>query len=143
MNPARLRLIGAGKVELPGVPVEYCTWNEATEVALLRTLDVGIMPLVDSPWERGKCGLKLIQYMACGLPVVASPVGVNAQIVRHGENGFLASTPQEWEAALAHLLMCPSLRQRMGASGRALVENQYTVQVQAPRLAKLLRSLAA
>ena len=100
------------------------------------------MPLPDAPWERGKCGYKLIQYMACGKPVVGSPVGVNRQIVSHGVNGFLAESTAQWSDALSRLLGDADLRLRMGAAGRALVEQSYSVQVTAPRLAALLRMAA-
>jgi glycosyltransferase involved in cell wall biosynthesis len=95
---------------------------------------VGIMPLPDDPWSRGKCGYKLIQYMACGLPVVASPVGANLDIVEHGVNGFLASTPQEWLAALRELEANPALRKTMGEAGRRKVEAEYSLRYAAPRV---------
>jgi len=104
-------------------------------------MDIGVMPMPDTPWTRGKCGYKLIQYMACGLPVVAAPVGVNAEIVEHGVNGFLASTDQEWREALSTLLANPELRRRMGAAGRKKVEEHYSLQVWGPRVAELLRSV--
>lgn len=126
-----------------GLPMASIAWTESSEVASIQGFDVGIMPLVDGPFERGKCGYKLIQYMACGLPVVASPVGVNAQIVEHGVNGFLASTPQEWEDALTTLLTDSTLRQRMGQAGRHKVEQEYCLQVTGPKLANLLHSAAA
>jgi glycosyltransferase involved in cell wall biosynthesis len=97
------------------------------------------MPLLDSPWERGKCGYKLIQYMACGLPVVASPVGVNSVIVREGVNGFLASADEEWAVALETLIRDAALRQRMGSAGRQRVEDEYCVQQTAPRLIQWLK----
>jgi len=100
------------------------------------------MPLLDSPWERGKCGYKLIQYMACGLPVVASPVGVNASIVRDGVNGFWSHDAQSWACALEKLLTDASLRERMGAEGRQKVERDYCLQVTAPRLAVWLNKVA-
>jgi glycosyltransferase involved in cell wall biosynthesis len=112
-------------------------------VELLQDIDIGVMPLPDTPWERGKCGYKLIQYMACGKPVVASPVGVNSEIVRHGESGFLAETDAEWEEALTMLAADPGLRQRMGAAGRRRVEEEYSLQVQAPRLIELICSMVA
>ena len=137
-----VRLIGTGPVDLPGVPVEVLPWDEASEVDELKRFDVGIMPLPDEPWERGKCGFKLIQYMACGLPVVASPVGVNREIVEQGVNGYLAETPAEWIQALNALLRDAGLRQRMGMAGRKRVEQKYSLQVTGPRLAALLKSVA-
>ena len=100
------------------------------------------MPLPETPWARGKCGYKLIQYMACGLPVVASPVGVNRRIVEHGVNGFLAETEDEWRKAIETLLHDPDLRRRMGLAGRAKVEREYSLEVWGPRVAKLLREVA-
>ena len=100
------------------------------------------MPLPDEPPERGKCGYKLIQYMACALPVIASPVGVNRQIVEHGINGFLASTVPDWIRALTRLRHDHGLRTRMGQAGRAKVEKEYSIQVTGPRLATLILSLA-
>ncbi len=137
----RVRLVGAGPVSLDHVAVDVRPWSESTEVAELQNFDVGIMPLRDEAWERGKCGYKLIQYMACARPVVASPVGASKQIVEHGMNGFLADTPAEWVGAL-RALQDPALRARMGAAGRAKVEHAYCVQVTAPRLASLLRGVA-
>lgn len=141
-QPFVLRVIGGGEVNLPGVQVENVPWSEASEVERILDCDVGVMPLLDSLWEQGKCGYKLIQYMACGLPVVASPVGVNREIVEHGRNGFLARTPQEWEQALQALLLDTGLRQRMGHMGRNKVEANYALQVTGPRLAKLIRQAA-
>ena len=88
----------------------------------------------------GKCGYKLIQYMACSLlPTVASPVGVNSEIVAHGESGYLATSASEWEEYLSYLISDPKLRTRMGARGRAIVESRYSLKVQAPRLEQLIR----
>lgn len=137
----RVRLIGSGKVDLPDVPYEVIPWVEGDEVAQLQQLDAGIMPLLDSPWERGKCGFKLIQYMACGLPVVASPVGVNTEIVVDGENGFLASNQEEWIRALNRLRNDRELRRSMGAAGRDVVEERFSLQVTAPRLECLMHDI--
>jgi glycosyltransferase involved in cell wall biosynthesis len=139
-HAARFVAIGIDAAAL-GLPMDSVAWSEATEAASISALDIGIMPLVDEPFERGKCGYKLIQYMACGLPVVASPVGVNRQIVEHGVNGFLAETPAQWEEALRMLLGDAALRQRMGQAGRRLVEEKYCLQVTGPRLADSLVSL--
>ena len=133
--------VGAKPQQLHGLPVEVRPWQESTEVAEIQDFDIGVMPLPDNSYERGKCGYKLIQYMACGKPVVASPVGVNTEIVRHGENGFLATTSDEWIDALSLLLEDPNLRFRMGQAGRSMVESDYSMQVQAPRLEGMLRSV--
>jgi len=135
--------IGARKDQVAESPFVAKEWSEAAEIDLLRGLDVGIMPLPDDPWTRGKCGYKLIQYMACGLPVVASPVGANRHIVQHGDNGFLASTDQEWELALTRLISSRDVRHRLGAAGRERVEREFSLQAQAPRLEQLLRSVSA
>ena len=137
----RVLAIGAGNLELGEVPLEIRPWSEETEVADLQRIDVGIMPLTDSPSERGKCGLKLIQYMACGRPVVGSPVGVNRDLITDGVNGFKATTHQEWIDALMVLSRDRDTRIRMGGAGRNLVEKQYCLQVTVPRLAALLRSV--
>lgn len=139
----RCVFIGSGPVDMGEVPVEIRAWTEETEAANVASLDVGVMPLVDSPWERGKCGYKLIQYMACGLPVVASPVGMNRDIIQHGENGFLAESTEDWVKALRTLQTDPALRRRMGQAGRQLVEAHYSLQINAPRLAELLQQSAA
>ena len=140
--PVQLRVIGADFAS-PGLNVDCRPWSEESEVGEIQDFDIGIMPLIDSPWERGKCGYKLIQYMACGKPVIASPVGANQEIVEHGVNGYLAKDSDGWLAALLALCMDASLRQRMGAQGRAAVEQKYCLQVTAPRLAKLFHEVAA
>ncbi len=135
---ARFSAIGIDAQSL-GLPMASIPWTEQTEVAAIASLDIGIMPLLDGPFERGKCGYKLIQYMACGLPVVASPVGANSQIVEHGVNGFLAETPEQWQVALQTLLADADLRSRMGQAGRQKVERQYCIQTTGPQLAGLLK----
>lgn len=139
---ARLLAVGAGPTAENTPLLDLRNWSEETEVDLIRQMDIGIMPLTDSPWARGKCGYKLIQYMACGLPVVASPVGVNPQIVEHGVNGLLADTPADWSEALNRLVADPALRRRMGAAGRARVERDFSLQVWGPRLAGMLAAAA-
>jgi glycosyltransferase involved in cell wall biosynthesis len=140
---AAVRAVGVGARSKTIEEFQFVDWSLESEVTEIRRMDIGIMPLTDDPWSRGKCGYKLIQYMACGLPVVASPVGVNAKIVKHGENGFLASTVGEWEKALGQLIADPHLRARMGAAGRALVAKEYSLDSQAPRVAETLRMAAA
>lgn len=141
-NKARVVAIGAGNAAAENPLLDVLPWSEDTEVTQIQGMDIGVMPLTDTPWSRGKCGYKLIQYMACGLPVVASPVGVNSEIVEHGVNGFLVSTEAEWQQALTALLKDPSLRHRMGAEGRRKVETHYSLQVWGPRVANLLREVA-
>jgi glycosyltransferase involved in cell wall biosynthesis len=133
--------IGAGPLHLPGVPLEQHAWSLDNETQLLETIHVGVMPLPDSPWERGKCGYKLIQYMACGRPVVASPVGINQEIVTP-EIGFLASDVQGWYEGLRALSDQPALRQRMGQAARDRVEQSYSLQVTAPKIVRLLADAA-
>jgi glycosyltransferase involved in cell wall biosynthesis len=117
-------------------------WSESSEVQAVQSFTVGIMPLQDDPWARGKCGYKLIQYMACGLPVVASPVGVNCEIVEHGLSGYLATSEAEWLSALSQLRSQPQLCEEFGRVGRKRVQSTYSLEVAAPRLADLLRSAA-
>ena len=137
----RIVAVGANPQQFQVLPVEVIPWKENTEVTEIQDFDIGVMPLADEPYERGKCGYKLIQYMACGKPVVASPIGVNVEIVRHGENGFLVKTTDEWIDALSRLLENPQLRFRMGQEGRSMVERDYSLQVQAPRVEGMLRSV--
>lgn len=139
--PFVLRVIGA-ELNWPGVNVECVRWTEATEVVSIAEGQVGVMPLQDSAWERGKCGYKLIQYMACGLPVVASPIGVNTEIVEDGLNGFLADTAEEWVVALERLLTDAELSIRMGREGRLRVESKYCLQVTGSRMVDLLKQSA-
>jgi glycosyltransferase involved in cell wall biosynthesis len=138
-QPFILRVIGGGALSMPGVEVEVVPWSLETEAAAIAECDAGVMPLRDTPWEQGKCAYKLIQYMACGLPTVASPVGANCEVVVGGETGFLADTPANWIDALRRLLRDGALRQRLGAAGRARVEAEYCLQYAAPELSKWLK----
>jgi glycosyltransferase involved in cell wall biosynthesis len=139
----RLVLVGSGPVAMPAVPLEVHRWSESTEVDELGEFDLGIMPLPDTPWTRGKSGFKLIQYMAAGLPVVASPVGVNSTLVDHGVNGFLATTADEWVAAFTALASDRAARATMGQAGRQRVAQQYSLRATAPRLVRVLQEAAA
>jgi glycosyltransferase involved in cell wall biosynthesis len=141
---ARLVTIGASELDLnlTGIPSVVKPWSEESEVKEMQKFDVGIMPLADTPWEQGKCGHKLIQYMGCARPVVASPVGVNSTIVQEGKTGFLAATTEEWVTALEKLRGDKNLRESMGQSGRRIVEQCFSLSVTAPRLAALLEEAA-
>ena len=122
----RLLLVGAGDVRVEGVETERVAWSVDAEPEALRRMSVGIMPLPDDPWTRAKGGYKLLAYMAAGLPCVASPVGVNRDIVEPGRTGFLAATPQEWTEALVRLADDADLRASMGKEGRALAVTRYS-----------------
>lgn len=122
-----LRLIGGGQ----GLGLdreEVLPWSEATEAELIAASDIGIMPLEDSPWERGKCGYKLVQYMGCGLPVVGSPIGINDLLIEEGVNGFKPRSARAWAEALERLIGDEGLRRDMGSRGRALVLDRYSVE---------------
>lgn len=137
----RLRVIGAPDFKIDGVDVEAMPWRSETEVEDMRPFDVGIMPLPDDQWSRGKCGLKALQYMALGVPTVCSPVGVNSEIIGDGENGLLASTDDEWIEKLSGLLRSKPERARLGRAGRETVEARYSAAVQAPRVYDVFASV--
>lgn len=136
----RFIAVGAREQDFSDTAVEVRPWSEETEVESIQQFDIGIMPLQDSLWELGKCGYKLVQYMACGVPVVASPVGVNCKIVEPEKNGLLADSLEDWDRALRSLLSIDvSVRDHMGESGRKRVEGWYSLDAQAPRLLSLIR----
>jgi glycosyltransferase involved in cell wall biosynthesis len=141
----RLRVIGAPDMRLDalaGIALDVLPWRSETEVEDLRPIDIGVMPLPDDRWSRGKCGMKALQYMGLGLPTVCSPIGVNSTIVRDGDNGLLAVTEDEWLEKLTRLLRCPELRERLGRAGRATVEARYSAAVQAPRVFRVIDGVA-
>jgi glycosyltransferase involved in cell wall biosynthesis len=133
-----LRAISDAYPRLDGVNLLPTPWASETEAALLAQADIGIAWLPEHPWSLGKCGLKVLQYMAAGLPVIANPVGVHCEIIKHGQTGYLASQPDEWCAAIRELAGSPELRRRMGRAGRARVQHDYNVQHWGPRLAELV-----
>jgi glycosyltransferase involved in cell wall biosynthesis len=135
---ARLKLVSDRFLRLDHLPVVECPWTEDGEAADIAAADVGVSWVPDDLWSRGKCGLKVLQYMAAGLPVVANPVGVQAEMVRHGETGFLARTPAEWVEALRRLAADPDLRRRLGAAGRRRAEAEFSVEAGAARWVSLL-----
>lgn len=137
----RLHVIGPDKFDINGIPIYASKWSENTEVSEIAAFDVGIMPLDDTPWEKGKCGYKLIQYMACGKPVIASPVGINEEIVEHGVNGFLADTDEAWLEAFRTLRDNLDLRRKMGQAARKKVSNLYCLQVAAPELISIFQEI--
>src|SRR5262249_9196780 len=138
--PFRLDVIGTSEYRLDGVDVLAKEWSAATEVDDIRRFDIGLMPLPDEDWAKGKCGLKLLQCMGLGIPSVASPVGGNRVIVQDGVNGFLAQTDAEWREKLTLLIRDPGVRSRVGRHGRDTVENDYSAAVWAPRVGEILES---
>ena len=137
----RFTVICSKGLEIDGVDIIFKSWSYDDEIEDIRNLDIGIMPLEDDEWAKGKCGLKLLQYMACGVPVVASPVGVNAEIIRDGENGFLAATDKEWLEKLSLLARNEELRRKIGQKGRETVEKHYSLEFWGPKVASLYKSL--
>ncbi|MCA8994765.1 MAG: glycosyltransferase family 4 protein, partial [Planctomycetaceae bacterium] len=130
------------EVDLSGVKVVHQPWDKRREVDQLLQLDVGLMPLFEGEtWDKYKCGLKLIQYMACGIPAVASPVGVNAHIVEHGQNSFLARTDDEWTENLGQLVESAELRKEIGAAARKTVAEKYSIEANFPRYEQALMQL--
>jgi len=127
-----LRVIADADLHVPGLAVENVRWRLEDEARLLAESDVGIAPLPDTPFTRGKCGFKVLQYMAAGLPVVTSPVGVNAEYVRHGETGLWARGPEDWLGAVRQLAEDRALRERLGREGRRRAEREFDFGVLAP-----------
>jgi glycosyltransferase involved in cell wall biosynthesis len=143
-HPAlRLRVICSQFPDWPEVKIERVIWSSRTEAAALAGAHIGIMPLTDDEWARGKCAFKLLQYMAASLPCVASPVGANMEAVIDGVNGIHARDPDDWERALQRLIESPQLRLQFGAAGRAHVERRYGLEAYGTRYLALLARLAA
>ena len=128
-------------LKMDGVKTDFKPWNYDDEAKDIGTFDIGIMPLPHDEWAKGKCGLKVLQYMACGVPVVASPVGINQEIIRDGHNGFLATKDDEWLEKLTLLLRDEALRRNLGRKGRKMVEDIYSLKLWGPKVASLYKSL--
>ncbi len=136
----QLNVIGTLGYRVDGVPTIAQAWCRDSEARDLHSFDIGVMPLPNDAWSRGKCGMKLLQYMATGVAAVASPVGVNTEIVQDGVNGFLAATADEWIEKLSALIQDGALRRRIGAAGRRTVEERYSARVWVPRVRSILES---
>jgi len=137
-----VRVICSAFPDWPEIRVERIPWSAATEAASLAGAHIGVMPLTDDEWSRGKCAFKLLQYMAAALPCVASPVGANTEAVVDGVTGFHARSPEEWELGLGRLIESADLRARFGAAGHARVEERYSMRVYRTRYVELLGRLA-
>lgn len=132
----------------PELPVSslrwrFVEWSPLVETQIARLFDIGIMPLVDEPFQRGKCGCKILQYMSASLPVVASPVGINCELIDNKTRGLLAAKKEDWREALATLMAAPGLRGTMGQTGRAFVEQYYSTSTWFPRLLSIIETVAA
>ena len=141
-NSVRFKVIGDGRYRHDELGIRGQDWNAETEVSDLSDIDIGVMPLPDDEWARGKCGLKGLQYMALGIPTVMSPVGVNTEIIDDGVNGLLAGDEDEWLTKLTSLIESDDLRSDLGRAGRETVEQRYSVRSQRERYLSLLRRLA-
>lgn len=137
----RLVVIGGQPPRVPGVEVQALPWSADNEIDLINTFDIGIMPIPDDAWSRGKCAFKLIQYMACAVPVVGSAVGANRTVVT-SDCGYLASTPDEWLNSLRELRDSPLKRRQMGEAGRQRVVDHFSLQYALPRMAAAISKAA-
>jgi glycosyltransferase involved in cell wall biosynthesis len=143
-HPAlRLRVICSEFPDWNDVTIEPIAWSSATEAQSLAGAHIGVMPLTDDAWSRGKCAFKLLQYMAAALPCVASPVGANTEAVQDGINGFHATDVDDWERGLERLIVSPELRATFGAQGRLHVEERYSLRRYRADYLTLLAGIAA
>lgn len=139
--PFRFKVIGGKEFCIPGLEVECKPWSASTEIEDLKSFDIGLMPLPNDAWSLGKCGLKALQYMAVGVPAVASPVGINLEIIQNGRNGFIAANLSEWVEKLSLLISDGALRSRFSQEGRKTVEERYSAKVQAPKVLEILEQV--
>ncbi len=135
------RVVGNFDYAMPGVDLKVVRFDKAREIADLEHFDIGIYPLVDDPFVYGKSGLKAIVYMAMGLPVVASAIGTTPLVVRHGENGFLVSSDNEWLEALRSLIDDPDLRRRLGEQARRDAVARFSIEAVAAQYQEVLRGV--
>ena len=144
LNPrARLRVHSDRAPLLRGVEHKWRRWDPMTEASEISSFDIGIMPMHDDPWSRGKCSMKALLYMAAGSVAVCSPVGHNTEVIQDGINGMLASSEEEWIAALTRLVNEEGLRDRLGAEGRATVEARFSRSICGEAFARVVKEVAA
>lgn len=137
----RVHVMGVDDYSLEGVDTRAVRWSPAVELPELRQFDIGVMPLPDEEWARGKCALKALQYMALGIPTVTAPVGVNGKIIQDGRNGLLASTEDEWVERLVALVQDVQMRERIGRAGRETVVREYSTNAQVPHVRRVLEQV--
>jgi glycosyltransferase involved in cell wall biosynthesis len=138
-NPIEIHVHSDREPQLPGIPVVWHRWTPDNEVEVISNFDIGIMPLPDDEWSQGKCSMKALLYMSLGIPTVCSDVGMNREVIRDGENGFLASTKEEWQRALENLVGDESLRLKLGAAARKTVVETYSMTRCAEMFGKVVR----
>lgn len=137
-----LKVFGAGAlINIPGVKIENHDWHLKEEVEYFQSIDIGIYPLIDNLWARGKAGFKAIQYMAVGVPVVASSVGMVKDFIKDGVNGFLVNSDEEWVKKLSDLMEDEALRKKIGLEGRKTVEEKFSMQVNAPKYLEIINKV--
>jgi len=136
----QLKIVSNEFIDIPGVSIIKEQWNLETETEHLRSFDIGIMPLTDSLWARGKCGYKILQYFGAGVHVIASPVGINTEFIKHGDNGLLAGSDQEWIESLRLLIKSHQTRKKIGMLGRKELE-KYTLSRYAEKYCEILHSV--
>ncbi len=137
-----VHVVSGNRPHLPGVPFVWTKWTHEGEAEALRDFDIGIMPMPDDEWSKGKCAAKALQCMAAGAATVASAVGTNRQVIEHNVNGLLVTTPEEWLAALLRLVDDPEERRRLGEAGRRTVEERYSMPKSAAAFATVLEEVA-
>jgi glycosyltransferase involved in cell wall biosynthesis len=138
----QLKIVCSEFLDSPHLPIIKKPWSWEEEEEDLKSFDIGVMPLSNDLWSKGKCGLKILQYFSVGIPTICTPVGMNKDIVEEGVNGFWATTTEEWEEKLSILIENPTLREKMGKEGRDKVLEEYSLQASAPRLFAILKQVA-
>jgi glycosyltransferase involved in cell wall biosynthesis len=141
----RLRIVSDQRPQFKNISsakLEYIKWSPENEVACLQGLSVGIMPLEESLWTRGKCSYKMLQYLACGVPVVVSPIGMNSEVLGRGQCGLAANDEHGWIDGLTTLLENAKLRRQMGTTGRQVVLDHYSVEALVPELSACIKRTA-
>jgi glycosyltransferase involved in cell wall biosynthesis len=139
---AVLKVVSTQPLVIDGVPLSFETWSLDHDIEFLHSFDIGLMPLNDTERSRGRCAFKAIQYMAAGLPVIASPVGAAVEVVEHGTTGFLAATNDQWTDTIVTLVKDSGLRAHLGRAGRAKVDERYSIEANAPRFREILERVA-
>jgi len=137
------RVLSDRKPSVPGVLFTWRPWSPESEIAEMEALQIGIMPMPDDEWSRGKCAFKAIQYMAAGVPCVASPVGMTKEVIVNGENGLLAGSIEEWVDALGLLLRDDTMRKALAVEGERTIREKYSLEVHAPRLVSVFEDALA